>query len=74
MNKSRTADNTLTELWAVKDETAARFKSAADYLAHLGLRAPLRTAQSGNREGGRSHTSRSEQASPKRSRLVRAIA
>ena len=37
MNKHVTADNTLTELWAVKDETAARFRSAAEYLAHLGL-------------------------------------
>lgn len=35
MNKRLTADDTLLELWAIKDETAAKFGSAAGYLAHL---------------------------------------
>jgi hypothetical protein len=35
MNKQLSANATLNELWAVKDQTAARFKSAADYFAHL---------------------------------------
>ena len=30
-------DETLRELWAIKDETAARFRTADEYLRHLGL-------------------------------------
>ena len=35
MNKQPSAKATLQELWTIKDETAARFKSAADYFAYL---------------------------------------
>lgn len=35
MNKKITANATLQELWTIKDQTAARFKSAADYFAYL---------------------------------------
>ncbi len=45
MNKRLTADDTLLELWAIKDETAARFGSAADYLTHLGLNSKARAGQ-----------------------------
>ena len=45
------ADNTLAELWAVKDETAARFRSAAEYLAHLCLRVSKRASQARKRAG-----------------------
>lgn len=31
------ADDTLRELWAIKDGTAARFKTVAQYFAYLGL-------------------------------------
>ena len=35
--KYQPADDTLLELWAIKDETAARYKTVAQYFAHLGL-------------------------------------
>ena len=37
MNKYPAADDTLQELWDIKAETAKRYKTAADYFAHLGL-------------------------------------
>ena len=37
MNKYQPADDTLRELWAIKDETATRYKTVAQYFAHLGL-------------------------------------
>lgn len=40
MNKRNTSDETLRELWAIKDETAARFRTAGEYLRHLGLKQP----------------------------------
>lgn len=40
MNKRNTSDKTLRELWAIKDETAARFRNADEYLRHLGLIRP----------------------------------
>ncbi len=44
MNNYPSADDTLRELWAIKDETAARYKTVAEYLVHLGLtQAPKRT-------------------------------
>jgi hypothetical protein len=38
MNKAAGHDETLQELWAIKDETATRFRTAQDYFAHLGLK------------------------------------
>lgn len=38
MNKYPSADDTLLELWAIKDETAARYKTVAEYFAHIGLK------------------------------------
>jgi hypothetical protein len=35
MTKATTADETLRELWAIKDDTAARFRSVAAYVEHL---------------------------------------
>ena len=35
MTKKFTNNTTLQELWAIKDDTAERFKSVADYFAHL---------------------------------------
>lgn len=35
MNKQLAADDTLRELWAIKDETAARFKTVAQYFEYL---------------------------------------
>lgn len=35
--KYQPADETLRELSAIKDETAARYKTVAQYFAHLGL-------------------------------------
>ena len=35
MTKATVADTTLSELWAIKDETATRFKSVSEYFAHL---------------------------------------
>jgi hypothetical protein len=43
MNKSIAKDETLKELWAVKDETFARFGSATEYFEHLGMK-PKREA------------------------------
>ena len=37
MSKYQPADDTLRELWAIKDETAARYKTVAQYFVHLGL-------------------------------------
>ncbi len=43
MNNYPSADDTLRELWAIKDETAARYKTVAEYFVHLGLtQAPKR--------------------------------
>lgn len=38
MTKSPIEDDTLRELWAVKDATARRFKSPLEYLAYLRAR------------------------------------
>jgi FAD/FMN-containing dehydrogenase len=35
MNKPNPSNATLQELWTIKDETAARFKSTADYFEYL---------------------------------------
>jgi hypothetical protein len=35
MTKLTSASATLEELWTIKDQTAERFKSAADYFAYL---------------------------------------
>ena len=35
MNKLPDVNATLEELWTVKDQTAERFKSAADYFVYL---------------------------------------
>ena len=72
MNKHVTTDNTLTELMAVKDETAARFRSAADYLAHLGLSTQTRAKQSVVARGSPGRVPRAKQTSPGKSRLARA--
>lgn len=72
MNKHLTADNTLIELWAVKDETAARFRSAADYLAHLGLATQTRAKQRVPARGLPGRVPRAKQTSPGKSRLARA--
>jgi hypothetical protein len=37
-------DETLRELWMIKDETATRFRNAADYFKHLGLATSAKTA------------------------------
>jgi hypothetical protein len=31
------ADDTLSELWQIKDETARRYRTASEYFHHLGL-------------------------------------
>ncbi len=72
MNKHVTTDNTLTELWAIKDETAVRFRSAADYLAHLGLSTQTRAKQRVVARGLPGGVPRAKQRSPGKSRLVRA--
>ncbi len=38
MTKRRTTEDTLLELWTIKDETARRFRTAAKYFQHLGLK------------------------------------
>jgi hypothetical protein len=35
MAKAETKDEVLAELWAIKDATARRFRSATAYFAHL---------------------------------------
>ena len=72
MSKHFAADKTLTELWAVKDETAARFRSAAGYLAHLGLTTQTRAKQSVVARGLPGRVPRAKQTSPGKSRLARA--
>jgi hypothetical protein len=50
MNKYPSTDDTLRELWAIKDETAARYKTVAEYFAHLGLtQAPKRPSRVASR-------------------------
>lgn len=39
MNKHRISDDTLRELWMIKDETAQRFRTVAEYFQYLGLAA-----------------------------------
>ncbi len=37
MNKYQATDDTQRELWAIKTETAARYKTVVQYFAHLAL-------------------------------------
>ncbi len=37
MTKRQTTDDTLVELWKIKDETAQRFQTAAEYFQYLGM-------------------------------------
>ena len=71
MSKHFAADKTLTELWAVKDETAARFRSAAEYLAHLGLSTQTRAKRPVLARGLPGGVPRAKQPSPGKSRLAR---
>lgn len=72
MNKHLSADDTLRELWAIKDETAARFGSAAEYLAHLGLSNKTRAGQHAATQRLQDRLPGSKQASPRKSGRVRA--
>jgi hypothetical protein len=45
--------DTLQELWAVKDATAARFESAAAYFEHLSHIAPKRANRASPRASAR---------------------
>lgn len=42
MNKIETNDDTLRELWAIKDATAKRFRTVEAYFLHLGSKQPVR--------------------------------
>ncbi len=45
MTKHRKTDDTLLELWAIKDETAARYGSVGAYAKHLNaLQSPRATS------------------------------
>ena len=71
MNKRLTADDTLLELWAVKDETAAKFGGAAEYLAHLGLSNKTRAGQRVAIPGLQGNLSREKKTPSGKSRRVR---
>lgn len=64
MTKTLSKDDTLQELWAVKDETFARFGSAAKYFEYLGMK-PKRSA-----DLGKSNPLRSPASRAKRTRTV----
>ena len=69
MTKATVADTTLTELWAVKDETAARFKSVGEYLAHVKAEATPSSRSVRARQTARTPNRKSEAA---RSKVLRA--
>ena len=72
MNKHLTTDDILLELWAIKDETAARFGSYAEYLAHLRLSNKTRVGQRTATQSLRRSLTREKQTLTGKSRRARA--